>query len=410
MRWRRRAIEEQRVRTLLEGLGDSIEPPTEHELRAAARAATAEPRQPQAKPARPWRPLRLRWALVGAATILLATGLGFGFGTWLTPTGSAGRDVLGLGFLPAEGWTVMQSGSAETARAAATNVPFASTDRPGGEPVATLQSLPPSGVVVVATLTTRGDPAADAGFPVRSLPLRVAAPDRQTLTQYRLRAGVGGYNVDARIYFGSRPSPELLGAANAQMERLVVAPDQVTIAVRPTINPRTAYGSVANGKAGEKVTVQFRQCGLYPIQFRDVAEITTNEGGGWSLDLGVEANGTFRAVAGGSVSNEVRVLKRADVRLSPTRFGRYEAYVVARSSFWHRRVLIQRFDRQRRRWTTLKTLVLQHASAAPGSLYVWSSTDKFAVKLPRGTNIRAVLPRDQARPCHIAGYSNLLRR
>ena len=49
-----------------------------------------------------------------------------------------------------------------------------------------------------------------------------------------------------------------------------------------------------------------------------------------------------------------------------------------------------------------------NTDAAPGSVYVWSTTDEFAVDVAKGTTIRAVLPLAQAKPCHIGGYSNLL--
>jgi hypothetical protein len=56
----------------------------------------------------------------------------------------------------------------------------------------------------------------------------------------------------------------------------------------------------------------------------------------------------------------------------------------------------------------VKKLRLENTGAAPGSVFVWSTTDEFAVPVAKGTTIRAVLPLDQARPCHIGGYSNLL--
>lgn len=186
----------------------------------------------------------------------------------------------------------------------------------------------------------------------------------------------------------------------------------VSLSVRPTIYARdllTAYGAVATGRSGEPVTLQFKQCGLYPLQFRDVAEVTTEAGGSWSAQFGIAANGTARAVSGGDASNEVKLLARADVRLAPTRSGKYEINVVARASFWRKRVLLQRYD-PKRGWATVRTLRLESSGAAPGSTFVWSTTDPFAVKLPKGTTMRAVLPLDQARPCFIGGYSTLLRR
>jgi hypothetical protein len=227
-----------------------------------------------------------------------------------------------------------------------------------------------------------------------------------------LRAGVGGYNVEVSINFGSEPTAGMLSNAEAQIARVVVAPAAITIAVRPTIYGRQGLlvvsGSVTSGAKDEKVTVQFKQCGLFPAQFRDLAEVPTEEGGGWSIETGILANGTFRAVSGSDVSNEVQAQKRVDVRLAPEPPRRYEVNVVERASFWRKQVLIQRFDKRSRKWVLAKKLRLVNSGAAPGSLYVWSTTDEFAVDVPKGTTIRAVLPLQQAKPCFIGGYSNLL--
>jgi hypothetical protein len=414
---RRRQEQEQVIRKLLARLGDDASDPTEADLRKAARLAAGEGRSPQERPAshsRPWRPLRLRWAAAVAAAMLLATGLGFGVASSLTPSSSARTDHMGMGFLPARGWTVVQSGipgSAESARAIAANVPLVPGNARAGFPLTALQSWPPWGIVIVATFNARGDAARDAAFPVRDLPLHFADAIPATPTEYVLRAGVGGYNVDANVTFGSEPTAEMLREAEEQIARLVVAPAAVTIAVRPTIqghDPLIVYGSVSSGGADEKVTVQFKQCGLSPVQFRDHAEVLSEVGGGWSLETGVYANGVFRAVSGGDTSNEAQVQKRVDVRLAPSPPRRFVVNVVERMQFWRKQVLIQRFDRKRRKWLLVKKLRLVNTSAAPGSSFVWSTTDEFAVDVPKGTTIRAVLPLAQARPCHIGGYSNLL--
>ena len=165
---------------------------------------------------------------------------------------------------------------------------------------------------------------------------------------------------------------------------------------------------MTSGKADEKVTLQFKQCGLFPAQFRDLTEVTTHEGGGWSLETGVLANGVFRALSGSDVSNEVQVQKRVDIRLEPSPSRRFAVNVVERFQFWRKQVLIQRYHRGQRKWLLVKKLRLVNTDAAPGSSYVWSSTDEFAVDVAKGTTIRAVLPLAQAKPCHLAGYSNLL--
>ena len=415
---RHRQDQEQVTRRLLARLGDEAGNPTEGELRKAARLAAGEGRTPEERPAthpRPWRPLRVRWAIAVAAAMLLATGLGFGVASSLTPSSSARTDHVGLGFLPAKGWTVVQSGipgSAESARAIAANVPLVPGNAEMGFPLTALRSWPPWGIVIVATFRARGDTALDAGFPVRDLPLHLADAVPATPTEYVLRAGVGGYNVDANVTFGSEPTAGMLREAEAQIARLVVAPAGITISVRPTIygrqGPLVVSGSVTSGREGEKVTVQFKQCGLLPAQFRDQVELTTHEGGGWSLQTGVEANGAFRAISGGDVSNEVPVQKRVDIRLAPAPPRRFEVHVVERAQFWRKQVLIQRVDRKAGKWALVRKLRLENTGAAPGSVYVWSTTDKFAVDVPKGTTIRAVMPLTQAKPCRIGGYSNLL--
>lgn len=419
---RNRQDQEQVIRQLLARLADEPGDPGESDLRQAARIAAAEGRSPQERPAatrRPWRPLRLRWAAGGAATLLVATGLGFGFASWLTPTGSARTDVEGFGFLPATGWTVIQvglAGSAESTRMVAANVPVSPDDPGPGQPLA-LHAFPPWTTVIDATLKARGEPARDLAFPVRSLPLSLAdakpvtLPGQPTL-EYVLRAGVNGYNVDASVTFASEPTDEMFRKAEEQIARLVVAPAAITISVRPTIfgrqGPLVVSGSVTNGKADEKVTLQFRQCGLVPAQFRDLTEVTTHEGGGWSIETGILANGVFRALSGNDVSNEVQVQKRVDVRLAPAPPRRFAVNVVERFQFWRKQVLIQRYHRGQRKWLLVKKLRLVNTDAAPGSSFVWSTTDEFAVDVAKGTTIRAVLPLAQAKPCHIGGYSNLL--
>lgn len=423
MRRRSRDQQELVIRSLLARLGDAAGDPSDDDLRRAARIASAEGRSPQERsPAesRPWRPLRLRWAAAAAGALLVVTALGFGAASWLTPTSSARADVEGFGFLPAAGWTVIQvglGGSAESTRMVAANVPIQPAGPRSLFALPALKAWPSWGIVISATLSARGDASRDAGFPVRSLPLSLADAKPVTVAdlptqEYVLRAAVDGYNVDASVTFAREPTAKMFRKAEEQIARLVVSPAAITISVRPTIqgrgSPLVVSGSVSSGKKDEKVTVQFRQCGLFPMQFRDHADVLTEEGGGFSIETGVGANGVLRALSGGDTSNEVPVQARPDVRLSPRPPKKYEAYVVDQRSFWRRHVLIQRYDRKRGTWVLVEKLRLVNQENAGGGVFIWSSTDEFAVKVPRGTTIRAVLPLSQAKPCHIGGYSNLL--
>jgi hypothetical protein len=187
------------------------------------------------------------------------------------------------------------------------------------------------------------------------------------------------------------------------------APEQVTLVVQPSIIRSTSermaiFGSVSGGEAGKKVTIQFKACGLQPIQFRDAFETTTRAGGGFSLEelrpfnLGV--SGVYRAVSGGEVSAEIRVQQRVAVYMRPLSGGRFQVWVGGKVSFWRRFVLLQRFERRRGVWITMRRVVLTED---------YGRTAPFRLRVPRGTQLRAVMPLSQARPCYLAGYGPIFR-
>ena len=68
--------------------------------------------------------------------------------------------------------------------------------------------------------------------------------------------------------------------------------------------------------------------------------------------------------------------------------------------------MIERFAPKTGRWLFVKRVVLTKSGGA-GTMS-WSEA-KVSAKLARRTLIRAVLPLAQARPCYMAGYSNLFR-
>ena len=365
--------------------------------------------------------------LVAGGVVLLAlligSGLGFGVGRSVTPSGNASPSVVGFGFLPARNWNVVQSGvvsAVSEGRAVAANVPLPESSAVGAAPYAVLESLPRDGIAISATFGLRGDPGEDHKFRVGTLPLlmadaqvvpaeRVALPVAQDLTEYRIRVSVGGSNVDARIYFGTAsPSTALLAAAERQLQRLVVASDQITIAARPTIvpsdKPTTLFGSIDSGRADEEIEIQAKDCGQ--SFFRVVSGTTTREGGGWSTELFPGITTTVRAVWRGQASAQVTVRQRALVRFSskPSNRTRFVVSVVARAQFWRRKMTIQRFDRRLGRWELYRSVVLSEQNQAPGSTFVWTSGE-FTARLPSGTLLRAVLPTSQAAPCYVSGTS-----
>jgi hypothetical protein len=232
--------EEWRVEQLLARLEGAIAPP-EDALRAMARAAARSPRAPApAVAGRISRPRHLRWGFAVAVALLIGSGFGFALGSSQTPDGSAAEGPVELGFVPAEGWNVLQTATkAKPARPAqqaiAANVPLRPEDDADGVPYSTLLSLPRHGVVIVANFILAREHAGAASFPTRGLPLRLrdATPSTERggaqvrparpLGQFELRAKVNGYRVEVNVYFGTdRPTPELITAAQRQLDRLAV--------------------------------------------------------------------------------------------------------------------------------------------------------------------------------------------
>jgi hypothetical protein len=199
-------------------------------------------------------------------------------------------------------------------------------------------------------------------------------------------------------------------------ENVVAAPTPVTLSVQPTIirdlrQPMTIRGSASPAGDGEKVTVQFKACGLLPLQFRDAFETTTERGGGFSVDvypwLAPGVSGVFRAVHRDSVSAQVPVWHQAPVSLRILGRGRFQAAVTGRVSFWRRHIVLQR--QRRGAWVNMRRLVLGDQGYSGPSSSVTVLTAPFRPAVPRGTRIRVVFPRSQAQPCYLAGVSEVRR-
>lgn len=375
------------------------------------------PSDPRRRPPHPGSS-RWTWA-VAAGALAVGAGTGFALATTTAPTADASGTTEGFGFLPARGWNVMQSGSLDqdgVARAIAANVPIDPRDGLTGEPRNTLRSLPARGVLVSVTFGARGDPATDALFPAREQPLAIdnaeplAGPS--TALGYVLRSAIGGYNVNARIYIGGAGG---LAAAERQLERLVVGSEPVTIFARPLIVngfpelTTTLYGAVANRRAGESIEIQAKDCGS--PTFRSVGGTATVDGGGWTMPYRPGVNTMLRALWKDSASAQIAVKQRArPYLLKRPRGNVFYVAVSGKRSFWHKRVLIQRFDGQSRRWVAVKNVLLVDTSSTSVPVSEVSTSAEFTVKLPKGTLIRAVMPLSEAKPCYLGGVSSIPRR
>lgn len=219
-----------------------------------ARKALPGPEEPATRRARekalqavrrhPRRSVGIAAASITSFAIVLA--LGIGIGALVAPSGQAAKDAVGLGFLPAPGWTAFQTGGEVSpifqTVAIASNVPLDPEDQvagaadPSGLPLATLEKLPANGVVIVASFT-RSTPIPggfDSDLPRRELPLRLSEATHylqlgtqvrpeDPLGQWEIRGVVNKHVIDVILYFGTTtPSAALLADANRQLERMVV--------------------------------------------------------------------------------------------------------------------------------------------------------------------------------------------
>ena len=179
----------------------------------------------------------------------------------------------------------------------------------------------------------------------------------------------------------------------------------VTISARPTVSGlgETVWlsGRVENGRAGEVVDIEAKDCGQG--FFRGIAGATTTEGGAWRTNIFPSINTSLRAVWKGAASANVAIHKRAIVLLRQRSAKRFSVSAWGSNSttpFWRKRALFQRFDRRVGTWKTVRQVVL--SSSRSGT--------EFTASVPKGTLVRAVLPLSQARPCWIDGYSRTFRR
>ena len=205
----------------------------------------------------------------------------------------------------------------------------------------------------------------------------------------------------------TRPLAVGVAVAAVVLVSTATASESVTIFARDAF---TLYGSVPTDRAEEIVTIQARDCGAPTAAFRDVAEARTEAGGRWSLEnFSTGITSTLRAAWRGHVSESITVRQRPHVRLLPLASRKaFTVTVIGRTSFWRKRVRLERFDPRLGTWKLVKRVVLTESGGFPGSggAAAWA---RFRIPLPRGTLVRALFPHSQARPCYLAGVSKLVR-
>ena len=200
----------------------------------------------------------------------------------------------------------------------------------------------------------------------------------------------------------------LVAAWLACLAAAAVLADSVTLQPRATVLRTNEFsvgvvGDISSGAEGEYVVVKGKECGIPGAFFRGLSGATTLPGGRYEASVPIRTKTTLRAEWKEAMSPTVVVTPRANVRLTKEPDGFRVSLTNDVESADGKKATIQRFTGTG--WKKLQTVVLK---ATPGYVQ-YAEKKKLRFQVPKGTTIRAVLPRSQAGACYLAGYSKLVR-
>jgi plastocyanin len=166
----------------------------------------------------------------------------------------------------------------------------------------------------------------------------------------------------------------------------------------------TLTGSVSSGASGERVTIFAQDCGKTTAT--QLATTTTTTNGAWSFTVKPAMKTVYTARWKTNLSAAIEVSVRPGLVLARLRARRFSVRLSAAQAFVGKYVVLQRYSSARRRWLTVKRVVLRTQVAAPPNAVTGAT---FASRLSRGTRLRMIVPAAQVAPCYAASASNVVR-
>jgi plastocyanin len=180
----------------------------------------------------------------------------------------------------------------------------------------------------------------------------------------------------------------------------LTAPTRLIVVGRST----TLTGSVSSGASGERVTVLAQECGK--ATSTQIGTATTTANGAWSLAVKPTMKTVYTARWKNNTSAAVEVSVAPGLVLARLRARRFSVRLSAAQAFVGKYVVLQRYSAARRRWLTVKRVVLRSQLAPPPTAITGAT---FSSRLRRGTRLRVIIPAAQVAPCYAASASNVVR-
>ncbi len=191
---------------------------------------------------------------------------------------------------------------------------------------------------------------------------------------------------------------------------VTAGPPSLTVAPKIVLYGRTATltGQLASGQANQKVDIFSQECGASALT--KLTTVTTATGGAYTLSVQPRHNTTYQARFRSSSSSQVLEKVRPKVTLRKLAPRKFRVTVLAADSYAGKFVLFQRYSSVKRRWITVRSVVLRAGSTLITPINPTSvSTATFRAKIRVRLRVRGYLTQAQVGGCYAASASTTIR-
>jgi hypothetical protein len=170
----------------------------------------------------------------------------------------------------------------------------------------------------------------------------------------------------------------------------------------------TLTGQLASGQANQKVDLFAQECGAPALT--KLTTVTTTAGGAYSHTAQPRRNTTYQARFRSSSSSQVLEKVRPKVTMRKLAPRKFRVTVLAADSYAGKFVLFQRYSSVKRRWITVRSVVLRAGSTLITPINPTRvSTATFRAKIRARLRVRGYLTQAQVGGCYAASASTTIR-